>query len=292
MARPTTQPQADATTEQLVRDHLPLVHCVVADTMRKIPRHVTRDELTSAALLGLVQAAKAYDPDRGVTFQRFARVRIEGALVDELRSRDWASRSVRSRARQLQSATERLEGSLGRTPTPAEIAEQMGVSADEVARLHDDVHRATVLNYDSVFVEADHVGALASHTPGPMEALIDREKRAYLMDAIVALPERLQRVIVGYFFDERPMQELADELGVTESRISQMRAEALILLKEGMTSQLDPEKMPASPAKPDRVSRRKASYYAAVASASDFRSRLDATPEPIQQRVKRTAVSA
>ncbi len=75
----------------------------------------------------------------------------------------------------------------------------------------------------------------------PDVVLVERERRAYLLDAVSSLPERLRHVVIGYFFEERPMQELADELGVTESRISQMRAEALVLLRDGLNSQLDPE---------------------------------------------------
>jgi RNA polymerase sigma factor for flagellar operon FliA len=98
------------------------------------------------------------------------------------------------------------------------------------------------------------------------------------MDAVEALPERLRLVVYGYFFEERSMQDLADELGVSESRISQLRAEALLLLRDGVNSQLDPSAVPAEPRPNGRVARRKASYYAAVASGSDYRTRLTARP--------------
>src|SRR3954452_13850288 len=137
--------------DELVQQHLPLVHHVVADMIARGPRHLPRDELTSAALFGLVQAARAFDPSRGVTFDRYARRRMQGALLDDLRSRDWASRGVRATARKVRSATDELTLALGRTPTATEAGEAAGLSPAEVSRLHDDVHRATVLNYDSVF---------------------------------------------------------------------------------------------------------------------------------------------
>ena len=98
-------------------------------------------------------------------------------------------------------------------------------------KLVDDVHRATVLNYDSLVLEGDAESFIAGDDAGPEDAILDRERKAYLMDAVHALPERLRRVVIGYFFEERSMQDLADELGVSESRISQLRAEALLLVE-------------------------------------------------------------
>src|SRR3954447_20459280 len=108
--------------------------------------------------------------------------------------------------------------------------------------------------------------------------MLDRERKAYLMDAVHALPERLQRVVIGYFFEERSMQDLADELGVSESRISQLRAEALLLLKDGIASQLDPDTLAAEPRPNGRVARRKAAYYDAVANGSNPRDRVSERP--------------
>ena len=160
-------------------------------------------------------------------------------------------------------------------------------------KLVDDVHRATVLNYDSLVLEGDAESFIAGDDDGPEDTILDRERKAYLMDAVEALPERLRRVVNGYFFEERSMQDLADELGVSESRISQLRAEALLLLRDGMNSQLDPTTVPAEPRPNGRVARRKATYYAAVASGSDYRTRLTAreieADEVVSQSGRRAA---
>ena len=227
--------------DNLVRQHLPLVQYVVSEVAHRVPSHVSRSDLVSAGMLGLAQAARSYDPERGIAFDRFASTRIRGALLDELRGRDWASRSVRARARGLQTAHEELMNKLGRTPTPDEVATMLDVPTETVHKLVDDVHRATVLNYDSLVLEGDAESFIAGDDAGPEEAILDRERKAYLVDAVHALPERLQRVVTGYFFEERSMQDLADELGVSESRISQLRAEALLLLKDGINSQLEPD---------------------------------------------------
>ena len=259
--------------ERLVREHLPLVHYVVSDMAGRIPRHVSRDDLESAAMAGLAQAARSFDPDRGIAFERYAATRIRGALLDELRGRDWASRSVRSKARKLSAASEDLTNQLGRTPTIEELADHLGVEKRNIESVNDDVHRAVVLNFDSVFAEGDAEHIMPADALSPDVVILERERRSYLMDAVLALPERLQRVVTGYFFEERPMHELADELGVSESRISQMRAEALGLLRDGINSQLEPEAVPDEQRSP-RVARRKAAYYAAIAANSDFRSRI------------------
>lgn len=273
--------------EELVREHLPLVQYVVSEIAHRIPSHVTRSDLVSAGMLGLAQAARTFDPDRGIAFDRFASTRIRGALLDELRGRDWASRSVRARARGMAQISEELTNKLGRAPSPEEIASAMQLPADQVHKLVDDVHRATVLNYESLVLEGDAESFLAASDDSPEQAMVARERRSYLTDSVAALPDRLRRVVVGYFFEERSMQDLADELGVSESRVSQLRAEALLLLKDGINSQLDPDQV-AEEARPNgRVARRKAAYYAAVASSSNYAARLASDPERVQDKVSR-----
>lgn len=268
--------QTANTEEALVSQNLPLVHYAVAEIAAKIPRHVSRDDLISAGMAGLAQAARNFDAERGIAFDRYASTRIRGALLDELRSCDWASRSVRSRARQVQGAVEELQSRLGRQPTNTEVAEQLGVSESTVEAVSEDVHRAVVLNYDSMVTDGGAEEVLPSDQRSPDAILVERERQSYLHDAIDALPERLRHVVEGYFFEERPMKELADELGVTESRVSQMRAEALELLKDGMNSQLEPEVVVEDGRPTQRIARRKAAYYAAIASNSNYRTRLSA----------------
>ncbi len=274
-----------ANEDRLVRAHLPLVQYVVSEIAHRVPNHVSRSDLVSAGMLGLAQAARSFDPERGIAFDRFASTRIRGALLDELRGRDWASRSVRSRARGLQATGEELTNRLGRAPTQEEVAGALGVPIETVHKLVDDVHRATVLNYESLVLDGDAESFLAIHGDGPEDTILDRERKAYLIDSIEALPERLRHVVVQYFFEERSMQEIADELGVSESRVSQLRAEALALLRDGINSQLEPSAV-APEARPNgRVARRKVAYYAAVAAGSDYRSRVSDRPLPESQPV-------
>jgi RNA polymerase sigma factor FliA len=278
-----------AVEEQLVRDHLAVVQYAVADVASRVPRHVCRDDLESAAMLGLAQAARTYDPSRGIAFERHAANRVRGALLDALRDSDWASRSVRTRARQMQRAADDLAVRLGHTPSVAEVAAELGLEPGSVHKLMEDVHRATVLNYDSIVAEGDAEDVLPADAETPDQVLLDRERHAYLADAVVALPERLRQVVTAYFFEERPMLEIAAELGVTESRVSQLRSEALVLLKDGLNAHLDPATLAPEPRPGGRVARRKAAYYAAVAAGSDYRARLDASRPSLLARTGATA---
>jgi RNA polymerase sigma factor for flagellar operon FliA len=246
---------------------------MVSEIAGRIPRHVCRTDLVSAGMAGLAQAARSFDPDRGISFQRFASSRIRGALLDELRSRDWASRSVRAKARDLAQTTDQLTARLGRQPSMAEVATAMGSSENELEAINTDVYRALVLNFDALPIDGNAEEVLLSNDAGPDDDVLDNEKRAYLVAAVDHLPERLRRVVVGYFFEELPMQVLAEELGVTDSRISQMRAEALVLLRDAINAQLDPEMVPDEPS--ERVAKRRYAYYAAVAAHDDYRRRLD-----------------
>jgi RNA polymerase sigma factor for flagellar operon FliA len=262
--------------DELVRRGLPLVQYLVSDVAARVPRSVHREDLVSAAMLGLAQAARSWDAERGVTFECYARTRINGAILDELRGRDWASRSVRADSRKHRAAIEELTTELGRTPTTTEVAQRMGVEVTVLERLENDVARASVLSFESVFADPDTSGSPLTPGEGPVDELLGRELKSVLGDAVAALPDRLRKVVVDYFFDERPMQDIADELGVTESRISQMRAEALALLRDGINSQLDPEQVPDLNVTHGRVGRRKAAYYAAVADTSTARDRIAA----------------
>src|SRR6266508_2050126 len=238
---------------RLVDEHLPLVRQAVSDMSRRLPRHVRKDDLESAAMLGLAQAARSFDPDRGIAFERHASNRIRGALLDELRGADWASRSVRSKARRMQRTADELAVELGHEPTRVQLAAQLGVDTQALERLEENVHRATVLNYDSIVEQGEEL--LPTGEAPPEAVLLDRERRAYLVDAVLALPERLRQVVRGYFFEERPMHEIADELGVTESRVSQLRTEALALIRDGLTANLDPEALPPEPRPNGRLAR-------------------------------------
>lgn len=284
-AQPTAAPvAADAalttpSVEELVREHLPLVGHLVRELLNRLPAHVNRDDLTSAGMYALVTSAKSFDAARGVPFGRFAAIRIRGALTDELRTMDWASRAVRGKAREVDSTRNELAAVLGRTPRKEEIASAMGVSVSDLDAVDADVQRAAVLSIQGL-TENDGADLLPTTEAGPEGLLLRREQIGLLHDAIAELPERLRTVVEQYFFEQRKMIDIAEDLGVTESRVSQLRSEALAMLRDGLRAQ-DDEHRDAELTNEIAGSRKRKNareaYSAAIAARSTLAGRLEAT---------------
>jgi RNA polymerase sigma factor for flagellar operon FliA len=274
----------DVIDAKVIEEHLPLVRHIVFQVAVHFPRHVDRDELARAGALGLVEAARRFDESRGVPFDRFAAQRIRGAILDAVRAADWAPRSVRTLARKLESVEQRLATELGRVPSAVEMADALGMSRQELSRLQDRMFRSVVLALEHEVNEDTEedltlVDVLSDRgSVEPLEELESRELHAYLRDAVSLLPERQRLVIVGYFLEGRTSQELARFLGVTESRVSQLRSEALQMLKEGIEAQYTGQATPKPEQNVGRVARRKATYAAAISEASEWKSRLGAVP--------------
>jgi RNA polymerase sigma factor for flagellar operon FliA len=260
--------------ETLIRENMALVGHMVREMLFKVPPHVHRDDLASAGYTALVTAVRAFDPTRGIPFGKFAAMRVRGALLDELRSMDWATRSVRARARRADVARQELTTQLGRTPTPNELADLLGVAVAELANVDDDVQRAAVLSLQG-FAAGTADDMVTETAMNPEEMLLHRERIGYLHDAVAVLPERLRFVVEASFLRECPLAEVAYELGVTESRVSQLRTEALALLKDGLATHMDQKETGA--AKDGCVARRRAVYAAQIAARTTMASRLSAT---------------
>ncbi|MEO5710007.1 MAG: sigma-70 family RNA polymerase sigma factor [Nocardioidaceae bacterium] len=264
----------------MVRLNLPLVGHVVRQTLSRVPAHVSGEELTSAGMLALVRAARSFDPARGASFATYASIRIRGAIIDELRGLDWASRSVRRRAREMEEARGRISATAGRPADDHEIASALGIGTTELAAHREDIARASVVSLQG-FDDGTVDDMLPALTITPADVLEQRERVAYLHDAVAQLPVRLRVVVEGYFFRDLPMADLAAELGVSESRISQLRAEAIALMRGAMTSAFEPEQVEKHERPEGCAARRKEAYYAGVAAHRTYTSRLSRSrPRP------------
>lgn len=267
---PFADPARTQAVEQLVTANLPLVGHLVREALAKVPSHISRDQLSSAGMFALVVSARNFDESRGVPFARFAAIRIRGAIMDELRGMDWAARSVRGRAREADVVRSHCAAALGRTPRPDEVAAAMGISTAELNSLEVSLARAGVVSIDA-FAPDTGAHVIYDSSPGPEAMLLSREQLGYLHDAIAELPERLRVVITAYFFQERQMTDIAAELGVTESRVSQMRAEALRLMRGGISAQFEPA---AEEQTSGRAAASRAAYYHAIGARSTLSARL------------------
>ena len=283
--------QLDPAMTRLVEDQLPLVKHIVFQVSVHFPRHVDREDLARAGALGLVEAARRWDESRGVPFDRFAARRIKGAILDAVRAADWAPRSVRALARQLSELEQALTAQLGRLPSTGEMATALGVAPEELSRLSDRVYRSVVLALEHPTQSGGEESLTLvdvlydSEALSPDEELEGRELIGYLNDAVRLLPERHRLVIVGYFLDGHTSGELARFLGVTESRISQLRSEALEMLKSGIEAQYEPTVDGGRTHRRVgvRLSERRAEYAAAIAGASPWQSRLDRPPSLLRR---------
>lgn len=257
----------DADQARLVTENLPLVGYHVSEMLMRVPSHVSRDDLASAGALALVQAARAYDATTGVPFNRYAAIRIKGAMVDELRSMDWVSRGARQRARKLTTVADELTADLGRAPTRDEIALALGVDVSEVdtAREAAATRVLSLEGYDGALAEI-----LPAREVGPEESVILDERLTYLHAAVATLPERLRTVVEQVFFHDRTVTDIAKDMGVTQSRVSQLRAEAMVLLRDGLNTHLDPAQVPAAAAPDGVAQRRRESYFAAIAERASL----------------------
>jgi RNA polymerase sigma factor for flagellar operon FliA len=263
--------------EELVRTHLPLVGHLVRELLGRLPSHVNRDDLVSAGMFALVTSAQSFDGSRGVPFARFAAIRIRGALTDELRTMDWASRAVRGKAREAEAARGALAARLGRTPTRDEVAHAMGVQVSHLDAVDADVQRAAVLSIQGL-TEENGADLVPDGGAGPEGLILRREQLGFLRDAIAELPERLRTVVEEYFFAQRKMADIAAELGVTESRVSQLRSEALAMLRAGLRAQDGPPGTAAAAAPASRRrSHAREAYAAAIAARSTLAGRLQAS---------------
>lgn len=269
----------------LIEEYLPLVNHVVFQVASHFPRHVDRGELARAGALGLVEAARRYDESRGVPFNRYAAQRIRGAIIDTVRASDWAPRSVRALARELDQVEQSLAGRFGRVPSLGETAKELGISRAELDRLRDRLFRSVVVAFESLGSEGDDeeltvIDILADRTTvEPSAELEARELRAYMSDAVDLLPERHRLVVVGYFMENKTSADLARFLGVTESRVSQMRSEALAMLRRGIEAQYCDEETDEIEVVSETdgvVGRRRARYAKGISSARSIGDRITA----------------
>lgn len=224
--------QEHTAREWLVVHYASLVKFVAGRLGAGLPRSVDTGDLVSAGVFGLMNAIDRFDPEQGAKFETYAIPRIRGAILDGLRSLDWVPRSVRSRSRQIQDAIAALEHQLGRAPTDEEIAAELQIEVAELEKWLADVAAGSVGPLDHVAMDS----APSQSETQPGSALEEGELRDAMRVEISKLPEREQAVLVLYYDDGLTLAEIGEALGVTESRISQIHAKAVLQLRSRLAA--------------------------------------------------------
>jgi RNA polymerase sigma factor for flagellar operon FliA len=224
-----------AVRDQLVLQHLGLVKALAHRLARRLPSQVEISDLIGVGVVGLIEAAHRYRPSMGVPFDAFARQRLQGAMLDALRDLDWAPRSLRKVRRDLDSTIGRLRHELRREPKAPEVAAAMDLSAEKYARVLEQLRGleiGAVRQLDTAAGDGTPLLELCIDPgEGPESGLARRELRGLLAQAVLDLPERERHVLALYYEEELTMAEVGEALGVSESRVSQLRSLALARLR-------------------------------------------------------------
>jgi RNA polymerase sigma factor FliA len=221
----------------LVEHYLPLVRTVVGRVAMSLPPHVSADDLNSAGLIGLLQAIRNFNTRGGASFETFARFRIRGAVLDELRRLDWVPRLVHEKARKIQNAFAQLEQRLGEPPDEEQVAAELGLTCGEYREWLDEIRPVAFVCLDAV-AHGDLADAPSQHESiaddsqeDPSEGASRSELKDLIAKRIRQLPPVQQKVLALYYFEDLRLREIAEAFGLTESRISQIHSQAILALR-------------------------------------------------------------
>jgi RNA polymerase sigma factor for flagellar operon FliA len=224
--------------DKLLVYYAPLVKYVASRVITGLPRSVELGDLMSYGWFGLIDAIGRFDPAAGNKFETYAMQRIRGSVLDGLRASDWAPRTVRQSARAIETAMMRLEGTLARTPTEAELAEELSVTVERLRTMLTQVSNAGVAALDDVVGSSDGgretvslIDVLADRGEGPGGVYERQELKELLGRALDGMPEREKWVIALYYFEHFTLADIGRVLGVTESRVSQIHTKAMMHLR-------------------------------------------------------------
>lgn len=226
--------------DELIVSHLPLVKFLVGRIATQLPPHLDQDDLMSAAVIGLITAAERFDPSRGVQFKTFAEQRIRGTIIDELRSQDWLTRSLRDKFKKLEREFVMLEHRFGRNPTSEEVAKSLEISVDDYHQMLEEIHLLSFVSLDESWEDEDGspFGLLDiledKGIENPQSQLMARQMLDSLTEAIEGLPEKERLVITFYYYEELNLKEIGAVLDLSESRISQLHSQAIVRLRAKM----------------------------------------------------------
>jgi RNA polymerase sigma factor FliA len=223
--------------DKLILEYAPLIRFIAQKIAIRLPSNIELDDLISSGVIGLMDAIEKYDPTRDNKFKTYAEFRIRGAILDELRSQDWVPRSVRDKAKLLDRTQAELENELGRAPTEDEIAEKLQITVDDYYDMVNQVKPVSVLSMDdqSTFSNSDKKSIMnlleGCKIHNPHVQLNIKSVKEVVAKSIEDLPERQRLVLSLYYYEDLNLKEIGKILRVTESRVSQLHAQAISRLR-------------------------------------------------------------
>lgn len=209
---------------ELAEHYLPLVKIICGRLAISLPQHVDKDDLLSSGFFGLLDAIDRFDPSRNIKFETYAGVRIRGAMIDYLRSKDWLPVSMRQKIRRFEQTVQRLENELGRSATDDELAKAMDMSIDELQTLTTQSNAATIIPLEE-YLQTDTEDTNPAHSTELFEM------RETLAKAIDQLPEKERLVVSLYYYEELTLKEISRIMHLTEARISQLHTKAIFRMR-------------------------------------------------------------
>lgn len=216
----------------LVTRNISLVKRIAHHLAARLPANVEIDDLLQAGMVGLLEAAGNFDPDRGASFETYAGIRIRGAMLDDIRKHDWTPRSVHHKYRKVTEAIHAIEAEQGRAAEPGEVAQKLSISIDEYHKILSDSASSRLFSLDETLDEPNmHRPPPAAKTATPDEELFRSQFQDNLADAINELPERERLVLSLYYEQELNLKEIGEVLEVSESRICQIHGQAVMRLR-------------------------------------------------------------
>ncbi|MEJ2668788.1 MAG: RNA polymerase sigma factor FliA [Gammaproteobacteria bacterium] len=236
------QDQHQRVQEDLVHRFAPLVKRIAHHLMARLPATVSVEDLIQSGMMGLLEAAKRYEANKGASFETYAGIRIKGAMLDELRKGDWTPRSVHRNARLVSETMRTLLQQLGRHPTDAEIAAALGISQADYHTLLNDTRGARLFHFSDLSEEDDEYVFKQVVDQDDLLTGVEQERFwSGLVNAIKGLPEREQLVLALYYTEGLNLKEIGEVLGVSESRVSQIHTQAALRLRTKMADWVDLE---------------------------------------------------
>jgi RNA polymerase sigma factor FliA len=241
-----------AQKDKLIIEYAPLIKFVAQKIAARLPSNIELDDLISSGVIGLMDAIDKYDSSRDNKFKTYAEFRIRGAILDELRAQDWVPRSVRDKAKMLDKTVVALEIALGRNPTDEEIADKLAISVNELHELVNDVRPVSVVSIDEAptFSSVDKKSILnildGCKFNNPQSSLDIKFLKDIITKAIEELPERQRLVLSLYYYEDLNLKEIGRVLRVTESRVSQLHAQAIMRLRAKLNSSFQNRDLEAS----------------------------------------------